>query len=250
MKPYFQAGYDYKEFTKTFFGVDYYRLTADAKEKDEEDKELNQNWCERNLIIKDPSESKVYFCWELMFMSALLLEGVLVPYTACTNISEVLTATENYEIVIDSVFIINIVLSFCTPFTRDVDRVNRCGEIAEKYLKGAFFFDVLSTLPCVVTLYNDDYIQYTYLTKLLRVYHFMHFLRIMQNNIIDPIVNNLKLSKQTKGKIDFCVQMIINLGFVMHMIACLWLKVGAVTIDVVENSTYEGSWIDQHLSEE
>ena len=41
MKPYFQAGYDYKEFTKTFFGVDYYRLTADAKEKDEEDKELN-----------------------------------------------------------------------------------------------------------------------------------------------------------------------------------------------------------------
>ena len=91
-------------------------------------------------------------------MTALLLEGIIVPYTACTDIKYVLNATENYEIAVDAIWLINIVVSFCTPFTRDVDRVNRCGEIAEKYLKGAFFFDVLSTLPCVVTLYNDDYI--------------------------------------------------------------------------------------------
>ena len=250
MKPYFQAGYDYKEFTKTFFGVDYYRLTADAKEKDEEDKELNQNWCERNLIIKDPSDSKAYLCWELLFLVALLMEGCLVPFTSCTDIQDVLEVTVNYEWAIDIIWLINIVISFCTPFTRDVDRVNRCGEIAEKYLKGAFFFDLFSTLPCVVTLYGDDYIEYTYLCKILRVYHYMHFLRILQNDIIDPFVNSLKLSKQTKSKIDFCASMIVNLSFTMHVIACIWLKVGAHTKDIVENAHYEGSWIDHHLTAE
>ena len=41
MKPYFQAGYDYKEFTKTFFGKDYYMHAAEAREKGEDDKENN-----------------------------------------------------------------------------------------------------------------------------------------------------------------------------------------------------------------
>lgn len=195
MKPYFQAGYDYKEFTKTFFGVDYYRLTADAKEKDEEDKELNQNWCERNLIIKDPSDSKFYFFWELIFALALFVEFLLVPYTSCTNIIEVLDKTEMYEIIIDIVWLINIIVSFCTPFTRDVDRVNKCGEIAEKYIKSAFGFDLLSTMFCVCTLYSDDYIEWTYYSKILRVYHFLHFKRVLQNNIVDRIVDGFKLSK-------------------------------------------------------
>lgn len=78
---------------------------------------------------------------------------MLVPFTACTDIGSTLDKTLMYEWLIDIVWCIQIVISFCTPFTRDVDRVNKCGEIAEKYIKGAFFFDLLSTLPCVVTYY-------------------------------------------------------------------------------------------------
>ena len=180
---------------------------------------------------------------------ALFGEFLLVPYTFCTNIEDVLNHTLTYEWIIDVIWLINIIVSFCTPFTRDVDRVNKCGEIAEKYIKGAFFFDLLSTLPCVCTLYSYQYIEWTYYTKILRVYHFLQFKRILQNNIVNPIVNSLKLSKQTKGKINFLLSMIVNLSFVMHVIACLWLKVGHLTYDTYENERYNGSWITD-LSEE
>lgn len=47
----------------------------------EEDNEKRRNWCERNLIIKEPSKSRLYFFWELLFLVAFLIEIVLVPYT-------------------------------------------------------------------------------------------------------------------------------------------------------------------------
>ena len=251
MKPYFQAGYDYKEFTKTFFGQEYYKLTAEAKLSEDKEEQENQNWCEKTMIIRNPGDSKFYIIWELIFMVAILFEVILVPFTACTSIEDTLFSTLNYEYAIDAIWLTNIFICFCTPFTRDVEKKNKCGEIAEKYIKSAFLFDVLSTLPCVVTMYNTDYIKYTYLTKILRVYHLLHFLRILLENIIDPLLNsNQKLSKQAKGKINYSLNMLLALCFVMHVIACMWLKVGEYTIDQVENANYQGSWIDQHLSEE
>ena len=79
MKPYFKLGYDYKEFTKLFFQKEVYedQLIGD----EEEDNQRKRNWCERNLIIKDPSSSRLYFIWEFIFLTAFLFEIVLVPYT-------------------------------------------------------------------------------------------------------------------------------------------------------------------------
>ena len=51
MKPYFKLGYGYKDFMKLFFQKDYYE---DALTKVEEDNPRSRNWCERNLIIKNP----------------------------------------------------------------------------------------------------------------------------------------------------------------------------------------------------
>ena len=79
MKPYFKLGYDYKEFTKLFFQKDYYEdaFMVDA----EEDIKGRKNWCERNLIIKEPFNSRLFFLWEIIFLFAFLFEIVLVPYT-------------------------------------------------------------------------------------------------------------------------------------------------------------------------
>ena len=254
MKPYFQAGYDYKEFTKTFFGKEYYTFSADAKGQEEDDNEGNQNWCERNLIIKDPSKSKIYILWELIFMVAMLIEATLVPFTACTDIEHVLKTTIRYEQFVDAVWLIQIVVSFITPYTREVEKVIKCSDIAEKYIKEKFFFDILSTLPCVLTLYNPAYINYTYLTKILRVAHYLRFISIIEHQIIDFIVGDkgvfTSVSKQTKSKIIFTTKMTLNLLFLMHLIACVWLLVGDYALHIQENDTYHGSWIDNYLSPE
>ena len=64
---------------KLFFGKDYY---VDAFQADtDESAKPNRNWCERNMIIKDPKNSRVFYFWQLLFLFAVLIEVVLVPYT-------------------------------------------------------------------------------------------------------------------------------------------------------------------------
>ena len=64
---------------KLFFQKDYYE---DALTKVEEDNTNSRNWCERNLIIKNPQNSRLYYFWEIIFLFAFLIEIILVPYTA------------------------------------------------------------------------------------------------------------------------------------------------------------------------
>ena len=79
MRPYFKLGYGYKDFMKLFFQKDYYE-DAYGKEQ-EEDPLKKRNWCERNLIIKKPDESRIFQIWEILFLVAFLFEIILVPYT-------------------------------------------------------------------------------------------------------------------------------------------------------------------------
>ena len=78
MKPYFKLGYDYKEFTKLFFQKEVYE--DQVEDDEEEDNQRKRNWCERNLIIKNPSGSRLYYLWEMIFLTAFLFEIILVPY--------------------------------------------------------------------------------------------------------------------------------------------------------------------------
>ena len=71
MKPYFKLGYDYKEFTKLFFQMEYYM--DEFRQDQEEDQSRRRNWCERNLIIKDPGSSRLYYLWEIIFLCAFLV---------------------------------------------------------------------------------------------------------------------------------------------------------------------------------
>ena len=113
---------------KLFFQKEYFEDQL-AQEREESSKNP-RNWCDRNLVIKDPSQSRLYFLWELIFMSAFLIEIVLVPYTACrqndqtegiVNMQVILEDyTKELEQVIDVIWIINITLSFLTPFEQDI----------------------------------------------------------------------------------------------------------------------------------
>ena len=56
-------------------------------------------------------------------MVAMLIEATLVPFTACTDIEHVLKTTIRYEQFVDAVWLIQIVVSFITPYTREVEKV-------------------------------------------------------------------------------------------------------------------------------
>ena len=145
MKPYFKLGYGYKDFMKLFFQINDYEVVPN---NNEEENQRKRTWCERNLIIKDPSKSKLYFFWEILFLVAFLIEIVLVPYTSCSkNIEQILEEdTKTLEQIIDGIWIVNIVLSFLTPIEQELAYTDTFKEIACNYLKPGFVFDLLSTL--------------------------------------------------------------------------------------------------------
>ena len=73
--------YGFKDFMKLFLEKDYF--VDEIPQEEQRGKKDKRNWCDRNMVIKDPSKSRLYFFWELIFLSAFLIEIVLVPYTAC-----------------------------------------------------------------------------------------------------------------------------------------------------------------------
>lgn len=218
---------------KLFFQKDYFEEDENSGKHKEGKPE--RNWCDRNFVIKEPGQSRLYFIWQLIFMSAFLIEIVLVPYTSCRqmegeehiiNIDSILQDyTKELEIAIDAIWIINITLSFLTPF----ELVNVTGYndnfimIAKNYLFGTFIIDTLSTLYIFVD-YSNEY-RWMYYLKFLRFVYFFKATAIL-HAAIDPIVSGCKVSKQAKANISDLTLYVIGMSTIMHIIACGWIYVG------------------------
>ena len=76
-KLFFQLGYDYKDFSRMFFEKNYYEEVMQEETKTDG---KNYNWCERNLMFKDPINNRFLFLWDILFLVSFTVEIYLVPY--------------------------------------------------------------------------------------------------------------------------------------------------------------------------
>jgi hypothetical protein len=113
-------------------------------------------------------------------------------YRSCSkNINNYLEEdTKTLEQAIDVIWIVNITLSFLTPYEHDIGFSDRFVDIAIKYLIPGFVFDVLSTL----TLVTNYSILWLYYLKILRAFYFPRAMDIL-HRVIDPIVTRCNMSK-------------------------------------------------------
>ena len=125
------------------------------------------------------------------------------------------------EQIIDVVWIINITLSFITPYEQDIGLSDRFVDIALKYLVPAFVFDVLSSLT-ILTNYQFEWMYYC---KFLRFYYFPRAMDIL-HRVIDPVVTKCNISKQARSNVQSIFSQFIILFTIMHMVACGWIYVG------------------------
>ena len=165
----------------------------------------------------------MFYLWEVIFLFAFLFEIVLVPYTSCVKDMDSILEndTMTMEQVIDGIWVMNIILSFLTPFEQDFGYSDRFIDIAWKYLLPNFVFDVLSTLTLV---FNYQH-RWMYYLKFLRAIYFSRAMEIL-HRVIDPIVNLCNISKQARSNVQSIFSQFIILFTIMHMIACGWIKVG------------------------
>ena len=124
--------------------------------------------------------------------------------------------------IIDVIWVINIILKFITPYDSGVGPEDRFYEIALKYLFPGFLCDVASTLT-LLTNYNYYWMYYL---KFLRVIYFPRSITILHDQLIDPIVKRCNVSKQARSNVQSIFSQFIILVTIMHMIACAWIFVG------------------------
>ena len=67
-------------------------------------------------------------------MVAIITELALVPYTACLGIEKLYAENETLELIIDSIWLINMAITFCTGTLRDGQLEKNFKIIAKHYL--------------------------------------------------------------------------------------------------------------------
>ena len=97
---------DFKDFQMKVLNDEWaYSKMQNRYEQEYESDMKNKNFITMYLI-KYPHKSKFLPVWNIVFLLALLTTFTLVPYTAATNIDEVLQETFIIEIIVDFIFLI------------------------------------------------------------------------------------------------------------------------------------------------
>ena len=141
------------------------------------------NWCERNLMFKDPANNRILFLWDFIFFVAITIESFMVPYVCCRQdvfskediagtekTTTIIEDVEMWEIIIDIIWLLHMVKTFTTPYIKDVEVKDKCTEIAYKYITGNFILDIVSTC---ITLFNNYENPSFYYLKLLRLIYLL-----------------------------------------------------------------------------
>lgn len=133
-------------------------------------------------------------------------------------------------LVIDVVWATNILVSFVTPYVRDVEIIDSFCEISVRYIKGMFLFDVISlVLPFVFQKSHPD----IFWIKGLRIFHMSRVISYLIK-IVTLLTTYFNMSKQNRNTLTKMVSYFFVIFLLMHALTCVWLYIG--------NENKYGTW--------
>jgi hypothetical protein len=164
--------------------------------------------------------------WDTGTNVILAVNLFYIPYTLAFDTDDILVGTRLMEFSFDVIFTINIVLNFFTAFQQDIEWKYNLKDIAKSYIKSFFVMDLLATIPGLVTFEDPDY----YWVKAIRYIRFFGLLKHI-NDILQKIFNKMGLNKQLIERIFYFFKLILNLIFIIHILACTWCYIGRGEVD-------------------
>ncbi|XP_018311798.1 potassium voltage-gated channel subfamily H member 8 isoform X1 [Mycetomoellerius zeteki] len=152
-------------------------------------------------------------CWDWLILIATFYVAIIVPYNASfINIDR---PTMVSDVVVEVLFIIDIVLNFRTTYvSRKGEVVSNSRSIAVNYVKGWFFVDLVAALPFDFLYASDVYggeesahsnIHLVKLTRLLRL------ARLLQ-----------KMDRYSQYSAVILTMLMLFFIVVAHWLACIW----------------------------
>ena len=192
--------------------------------------------------LKSPFEPDGTFrlIWDIVTMIFILYEMILIPFNLSFYVNSV-DALTTISYVIDSFFIVDMLLSFNTGYYSKGNLVKDRGRIARHYLRRLFWLDLVATVPIhwfiegvnedvsiFLTTDDDDDDR---VRKFICIARAIRLIRIFKlSRILSKLEHYIHISRSLNGIFGFFKLAIIIL-FCGHWAACLWHLVALIDED-------------------
>lgn len=181
-------------------------------------------------IQEPPGQGRVFLpdslfreIWESLSTLLILYQSFIIPYLLSYAS---LSATDHFLTLLacDCFFIIEIVLNFNTGFFSDGILVKYRKTIAKKYIKDAFFTDLIASFPLELIIKRMNFSKYKNIdldnTEMMR---YLWFLKLLNLCKMSRIINTLQynFTNELTYTIFHLTKFLISALMIVHWITCL-----------------------------
>jgi hypothetical protein len=218
--------------------VKQFKNVYDSMDDDEDENKLHYLIDEN--FQSDPwvfsKDSKFRKCWSFIIFILIVYSITVSPVKIAFNEE---TTTVNYlDLVVDCLFILDVILNFFTPFKdEDNNLIGNHRMIVLDYLTSWFFFDLISCFPTDLLTYSFESsdpsaFQLKKIIRLSRLYRLGRWLKVLRF---------IKLAKDADNysSINFVygleLNRLVSFGVVtiilIHISSCLWIYIAQINDD-------------------
>lgn len=178
--------------------------------------------------------------WDFYIGILLLYVGAFIPYRL-SYLGELKGFMKSLEIFVDISFGIDIILNFVTAYETADGRLEvRMKKIAERYVKGYFFLDLIATFPfewAIRTMQAQQVSGVNHVSKLskmpklFKIIKMTRFLKILRVYRLTRFIREVEINYNIHQGVSRLINIVVVILFATHLVGCLWHAIG-VELDV------------------
>ncbi|KAK0414835.1 hypothetical protein QR680_011637 [Steinernema hermaphroditum] len=168
--------------------------------------------------------------WDWIILLLVIYTAIFTPYVAAFLLREDHTRRAHFsepleiiDLIVDIMFIVDIIINFRTTYVNDNDEVvSHPGKIAIHYFKGWFAIDMIAAVPFDLLLVNtnsDEANETTTLIGLLKTARLLRLVRVAR-----------KLDRYSEYGAAVLLLLMATFALIAHWLACIWYAIGSAEL--------------------
>lgn len=194
-------------------------------------------------------EAKFRLAWMCIGFLFIVYEAYAIPYYLAFEV-EAKGALYYFASLVNSYFILDIPMTFCTGFSDKLGNVIvKPKDVASRYLRGWFVCDVVAGVPWEWINENSDKqtASMTRSFRFVRAFKLLRLARLLRLMKLKSVVDKVQTYIEANQLITFAVgivRVLLLLFAVTHWVACIWFVVGKR--DIKENTWVKEEGLDKN----
>jgi hypothetical protein len=217
-----------------------FKVHKNVYDSDEMSEEELMSDEDKSWVIRDDSKPKMI--WDLLMIVVILYSVTIDPYISAfsTKFNSQLTTETLLQIIIDFLFLCELILNFFTPFYKNDVLVENQRKIMLNYLKSWFILDFISAFPSSLILYLSEFktseggeqskhnivltksiFRLTRLYRLIRWFKVFRIFKLFQYGGKFPVDFQLNKNSGINRMFKFSFIFLI----LSHISSCIWIYI-------------------------